>query len=76
MHSGILAVADKRGHLLSRGAVLPDHVHLLLGCPLEVSPEEVAMCYLNNLAFLLGMRPWFQFEYYVGTLGEYDRGAI
>jgi hypothetical protein len=31
---------------------------------------------LNNLAFVLGMKPWFKAGYYVGTVGEYDRGAV
>jgi hypothetical protein len=72
----ILRTAEKHGHLLSRGAILPDHVHLALGSPLEQSPEAVALSYMNNVAFVNGMRPIFQCSFYVGTFGEYDRGAV
>jgi REP element-mobilizing transposase RayT len=65
-----------RRHLLSRAALLPDHVHFLLGCSPEEAPGEVALSYMNNLAYVCEMRPVFQFSYYVGSFGEYDLGAI
>jgi REP element-mobilizing transposase RayT len=68
--------AHKYGERLSRVAVLPDHIHLTMGCLIERSPEEIALGYLNNCAYACGMRPVFQFGYYVGTFGEYDRGAV
>jgi len=74
--SMIDAVAAKYGHRLSRVALLADHVHLTIGCQIERSPEDVALGLLNNCAFACGMRPVFQFGYYVGTIGEYDRGAV
>ena len=40
------------------------------------SPEEIALAYMNNLAFAHGMRPVYQFGYYVGTFGEYDMAAV
>src|SRR5262249_40421641 len=76
MRTMLLAASQKKGHLLSRGAVLPDHIHLMMGCPLEESPAEVAASYMNNLAYLWGMRPIFMFSGFLGTFGEYDRGAI
>jgi putative transposase len=76
LRSSILKIADRRGHILSRAAIVPDHVHLILGCPLDVSPANVALCYMNNLAYALGMKPLFKAGFYVGTFGEYDRGAI
>jgi hypothetical protein len=72
----ILKIARQRGHLLSRAAIVADHVHLALGCGIAVSPMEVALCYMNNLAYAMGMRPVFMFSYYVGTFGEYDRGVV
>ena len=69
-------ISRKKGHLLSRAAVLADHVHLTLGAGLGESPEAIALCYLNNLAFVQDMRLVFQFGYYVGTFGTYDLGAI
>lgn len=72
----LLAASRAKGHWLSCAALLPDHIHLAIGCKLEESPEEIAMGYLNNLAFARGMRPVFRFGYFVGTFGEYDLGVI
>jgi REP element-mobilizing transposase RayT len=68
--------ANKHGDRLSRAAIVPDHIHLTMGCPIERSPEDVALGYLNNCAYAWGMSAMFQFGYYVGTFGEYDRGAV
>ena len=64
------------GHLLARAGILSDHVHLALGCGIEESPLQVALGYLNNLAYAQGMTAVYQFGFYVGTFGEYDWGAI
>jgi len=69
-------VATKYGHRLSRVGLLADHFHLTLGCSVEQSPEVIALKYLNNCAYAIGMKPVFQFGYYAGTIGEYDRGAV
>jgi REP element-mobilizing transposase RayT len=57
----ILRVASAKGFALSRAAILPDHVHLALGCPFDMAPADVALAFLNNLAFVHGMRPVYQF---------------
>jgi len=72
----IESAAKKHRHRLSRLAVLTDHMHFTIGCPIDQSPDEIALGYLNNAAFVYGMKPVFQYGYYVGTIGEYDRGAI
>jgi REP element-mobilizing transposase RayT len=72
----VLSVAAKHGDLLSRAGIVADHVHLVLGGPPEQSPGEVALRYMNNLAYFCGMKPVFQFGFYVGTFGEYDLGVI
>jgi len=72
----ILKSAEAKGHWLSRAAIVPDHLHLALGCKLEASPSDVALGYLNNLAFACGMKEVFRFGYYVGTFSEYDLGVI
>jgi REP element-mobilizing transposase RayT len=69
-------VTRKKGHRLSRLALLADHLHATLGCAFEESPEEVALAYMNNLAFAHGMKRLFCESYYVGTFGQYDTGAI
>jgi hypothetical protein len=70
----ILKVAAKHEHLLSSGGILPDHIHLALGCNLAESPSDVALSYMNNLAYVFGMKRLFAFGFYVGTFGEYDLG--
>ncbi|MHC4399899.1 MAG: transposase [Planctomycetota bacterium] len=72
----IEAAASKHGYRLSRLGMFADHIHMTMGCPLDRSPEEVALGYLNNCAYACVMKPVFQFGYYVGTIGEYDRGAV
>ena len=72
----IQGAASKHGYRLSRVGLLADHVHLTMGCPIDRSPEEIALGYLNNCAYACGMKPAFRFSYYVGTIGEYDRGAV
>ena len=66
----------KHGRQLSRASVLPDHVHLTVGCDAGESPAEVTLGYMNNVAYVLGMQAVFQFGFYVGTFGEYDRGVV
>lgn len=68
--------AAKYGDSLSRLAILADHIHMTMGCCVERSPQDVALSYLNNGAYAYGMKPVFQSGYYVGTFGEYDRGAV
>jgi REP element-mobilizing transposase RayT len=68
--------ARQKGHRISRLALLPDHLHATLGCGFDESPEEVALGYMNNLAFVHGMKPIFCNSYYVGTFGDYDIRAI
>ena len=72
----IVKVSASKGHSLSRAAILPDHVHLTLRCLIDESPQEVALSYLNNLAYSQGMTQVFRFGYYAGTFGEYDLGVI
>ena len=72
----IVRASQSKGYLLSRAGILPDHVHLTLGCPIDVAPIDVALGFLNNLAYVHGMRPIFQYGGFVGTFGEYDNRAV
>jgi REP element-mobilizing transposase RayT len=72
----VMKASRTKGHRLSRAGILADHVHLLLGCNLNEAPQEVALGYFNNLAYAQGMRPVYQYGFYVGTVGAYDLGAI
>ncbi len=71
----IVRAAGKKGHFLSRAGIVPDHVHLALGCNLDESPAEVALSYMNSLAYACGQKRVFAFGFYVGTFGEYDLGV-
>jgi REP element-mobilizing transposase RayT len=75
MREMIVKSAAKHGHLLSEGGILPDHVHLAVGCNVQESPGQVALSYMNNLAYACGMKRAFAFGFYVGTFGEYDLGV-
>ena len=72
----LLRASAQKDHLLSRASVLADHVHIAIGCRLCESPQDVALSYMNNLAFAQGMRPVLKYSYYVGTFGPYDLNAI
>jgi REP element-mobilizing transposase RayT len=72
----IIKASRAKGYRLREAGVLPDHVHLLLGCGFEDAPLKVALCFLNNLAFAQGMQAVFQFGGFLGTVGEYDFGAL
>jgi REP element-mobilizing transposase RayT len=72
----IIGACAAKNWLLSRAAILADHVHLVLGCTLDVSPLDVGLSFLNNLAYVHKMRPVFQFGAFLGTVGEYDQHAV
>jgi REP element-mobilizing transposase RayT len=55
---------------------MPDHVHMSLRGDIEKSPQEIALCFQNNLAYALDQNAVWQHTYYVGTFSEYDMDAI
>ena len=72
----IRRTAAKKGHSLSRIGLLPDHVHFSIRADLEEAPQDIVFGYMNNLAYVVGMKPVLKFSYYVGTFGEYDLKVI
>ncbi|MEZ6031921.1 MAG: transposase [Planctomycetaceae bacterium] len=72
----ILTAAAKKQHRISRLSLLPDHVHFTLKIRYEVSPAEVALSYMNNIAFRHGMLNLWMPSYYAGTIGPYDMNTI
>jgi REP element-mobilizing transposase RayT len=70
-----LRVCAKKGYAASALAVLPDHLHVALRGNVAHEPEETALAFLNNLAYVLGQR-WWQPGYYAGTFGEYSMAAV
>ena len=69
-------VAMKKSYLVSRRSVMPDHVHMSLRGDIAYSPEDIALSFMNNVAFTFGQKSIFRPSYYVGTFGEYDMGAV
>jgi REP element-mobilizing transposase RayT len=76
IHDMIIKASAAKEYWLSRAGILPDHIHLVLGCPIGVTPAEVALGFLNNLAHAHGMRPVYQFGGYLATVGEYTHHAL
>lgn len=72
----VARIGAKKGYAVSTAAVLPDHLHLALRGDVGQSPEAIALAFLNNLAYVLGQRPWWQSGYYTGTFGEYGMAAV
>lgn len=71
-----LRICVKKGYAASTVAVLPDHLHLAVRGAVAQSPEEIALSFLNNLAYALGQRPMWEAGYYAGTFGEYGMAAV
>ncbi len=69
-------IAAKHGYEISRLAVMPDHLHVAMRGEISQSPQDIALCFQNNLAYVLGQMPLWEESHYVGTFGEYDMGAI
>jgi hypothetical protein len=67
---------QSKGYWLTRAGILADHVHLAVSCPIETAPRDVALGFLNNLAFVHGMTDVFQYGAFTGTFGEYHQGAV
>lgn len=65
-----------KSHLLSRVGIVPDHLHLSIGIQPDDTPQDVALSYMNNIAYVSGMKPVLMHGCYIAGFGEYDLGAI
>lgn len=65
-------IASKYNHHIAHLAVMPDHIHISLRVNPQISPENLGLCYLNNLAFSMGRHRCLSEEFYVGTFSEYS----
>jgi REP element-mobilizing transposase RayT len=74
--NAILTTARKKMHRISRLSLLPDHLHFTLKFTYEMSPQDVVLPYMKNIAFLHGMSPVLMESYYAGTIGPYDMNAV
>jgi REP element-mobilizing transposase RayT len=71
-----LSIGEKKDYGVSTISVMPDHLHVALRGNIEHSPEQIALSFLNNLAYTLGQKPVWQYSYYVGTFSEYNMNAV
>ncbi len=71
-----LKIAAKKGYAVSRLSVMPDHLHASLRGNIAHSPEDIAVAFLNNLAYAVGQKAIWEPCYYTGTFGEYDMTAV
>ena len=55
---------------------MPDHLHVALRANIQHLPEDVALAFQNNLAFMLRKGAIWRPAYYAGTFGEYNMNAI
>lgn len=69
-------IAAKKACRISALSVMPDHLHMAVRGGIAYSPEEIALAFLNNLAYALGQRPVWEPYYYVGTFGDYSMRAV
>ena len=72
----IVSCVRNHGWKLSRIGLLSNHLHVLIGANVKDTPADVAMALMNNVAYVYEMKPVLKFSYYVGTFGQYDRGAV
>jgi REP element-mobilizing transposase RayT len=72
----LIAACRKKGWLLSRLALVGNHLHLLVGCDVTDIPRDATLSLLNNLSFAHGMKPVYEHSFYIGTFGPYDHHAI
>ncbi len=69
LRSMIIRSCAKKRQLLARIGLVSNHVHILLGCSVDESPQTAALALMNNIAYAFGMKQIFEFSYYAGTLG-------
>jgi REP element-mobilizing transposase RayT len=76
LRDGCFRIARKKGYAISVVSVMPDHIHMAMRGDYRQSPQDIALAFQNNLAYLLGQVRIWEDSFYVGTFGEYDMGAI
>ena len=69
-HDHVMQMSQRQSCRLFQATILPHHFDLTLGGPIDVSPGDIALTYMNGLAGACQRRPVFCFSVYVSTLGE------
>ena len=71
LRDGCLRVSKQKKYRLKSVSVMLDHLHIALGGVPEHSAEDVALTFMNNLAWLMGRNRIWQDGYYIGSFSEY-----
>ena len=66
----------KKNWQLSRLSLVPDHLHMAIGCSFQETPSEIVLSLMNNIAWVHGMKPLLCHSAFVGTFGEYDQRSV
>jgi REP element-mobilizing transposase RayT len=76
IRDGSFKIAEKKDYKIGAISVMPDHVHLALRGNIEHSPEQIALAFQNNLAYMLNRGAIWRPGFYIGTFAEYNMRAI
>jgi putative transposase len=83
----VIAVGQKRGFVVDRLSVLPDHVHLVIEAVPSLSMDECALTVVNNTRHWMEKNYWgvlkqtgawdvWKPSFYAGTTGEYTTAQV
>ena len=70
-----VSLHGRDGFFLANTQLMPDHLHVLLRAPIDVSPGSVAELLQNETADAAGIRLWRD-TFYVGTTGQYNMRLV
>ena len=69
-------IALKKSCNIAKFAIMPDHIHIDLRGNVEISPFDIGLSFMNNLAYGLNSGRCWSDRFYVGTFGSYDLSKI
>lgn len=83
----VIAVGQKRGFVVDRLSVLPDHVHLVIEAVPSLSMNECALTVVNNTRHWMEKKYWgvlkqtgawdvWKPSFYAATTGEYTTAQV
>ena len=76
INSSLPRIAEKKRCLLAKFSIMPDHIHIALRGDIEMSPYDIGLSFMNNLAYVLRRGLFWNSEFYVGTFSGYALSQI
>lgn len=76
LRNGLVNSCQNKHWQLKHFSVLADHMHLSMGCPIDISPAVAVLSLMNNVAWYHDMKPILMNSAFVCTFGEYDHRSI